>query len=261
MLIIVRKCRRFISSYIEEKINDFFDKNRAPDEIVNFNARTRNEWVAAKASKLPHGIRVLDAGAGECQYAPLFRHCNYKTQDFSHYAGTTSGVLSEEWKYGKIDYVSDITDIPAPDGSFDVVLCTEVLEHVPKPVETIKELARVLAPGGTLLLTAPLSSAVHQQPYHFYGGYSPFFYKKFMPEFGLVIKEIKPIGGLMKNVAQEVLRAGRVIEERAPETYSLFLKYILTCWLPKLFAAMDDKIFIEEFTVGYLVEAIKESGK
>lgn len=242
-------------------LNYLLKKLRAPDEVVNFNARTRNSWVAHKASRLKQGTRVLDAGAGECQYAPLFRHCEYKTQDFSQYAGTPSGTLSEEWNYGKIDYVCDIVKIPVPDASFDVVLCTEVLEHVPNPIETIKELARVLAPGGTLLLTAPLSSAIHQQPYHYYGGYSPFFYKKFLPDFGVDIIEITPVGGLMKHVAQEVSRVGRILEERAPEKLSLLLKLTLMCWLPKSLAKIDEDVFVEEFTVGYLVEAKKQVDK
>jgi len=238
-------------------LNKLLNKLLAPDEVVNFNARTRNAWVADKASKLKQGVRVLDAGAGECQYALHFQHCDYKTQDFSQYSGTPSGTLAEEWKYGKIDYVCDIVNIPVQDASFDVVLCTEVLEHVPRPIETIKELARVLVPDGILLLTAPLSSAIHQQPYHFYGGYSPYFYKTFLPEFGLDIKEIVPIGGLMKHVAQEVSRVGRILEKRAPEKFSKILKYTLMCWLPKFLAKIDDEVFVEEFTVGYMIEAKK----
>ncbi len=242
-------------------LNKLFEKQFAPDEVVNFNARARNAWVADKASKLKQGVKVLDAGAGECQYAPLFRHCDYKTQDFSQYSGTPSGILAEEWRYGKIDYVCDIVNIPVPDESFDVVLCTEVLEHVPRPIETIKELVRVLAANGTLLLTAPLSSGIHQQPYHYYGGYSPYFYNKFLPELGLDIIEIKPNGGLMKHVAQEVSRVGRVLEERAPEKLSILLKYSLMCWLPKLLAKIDEEVFIEEFTVGYMVEAKKANNE
>lgn len=238
-------------------LNKFFKKFQAPDEIVNFNARTRNAWVADKASKIKSGSNILDAGAGECQYAHLFRHCNYQTQDFSQYFGTASGILHEEWKYGKIDYVCDILNIAVEKDSFDVVLCTEVLEHVPKPIDAIHELARVLKPGGTLFLTAPLASGIHQSPYHFYGGFTTFFYKKFLNEANLEIIEIKPIGGLMKHVAQEIARVGRVLEERAPKKLSFLLKYIIECWLPKVLAKLDDDIFIEEFTVGYLIEAKK----
>ncbi len=82
--------------------------------------------------------------------------------------------------YAAIDYVCDITQIPVEPATFDVVLCTEVLEHHPEPINVVAELARVLKPGGVLLLTAPLGSGIHQEPYHFYGGYTPFWYRRFL---------------------------------------------------------------------------------
>jgi ubiquinone/menaquinone biosynthesis C-methylase UbiE len=242
---------------INNVVNKLIEKLHAPDEIVNFNARTRNEWVASKAKMIQPGCKVLDAGAGECQYSSLFRHCDYKTQDFAEYVGTESGPLIERWEYGKIDYVCDIVNIPVPDRFFDIVLCTEVLEHVPRPIEALQELSRVLAPGGTLLLTAPLASGLHQQPFHFYGGYSPNFYEKFMHEFGLEITELRPIGGLMRHVGQEVSRVGRILKGRAPDKLSMLKEYLLMCWLPRFLAKIDDDVFVEEFTVGYLVEAKK----
>ena len=51
--------------------------------------------------------------------------------------------------------VGNILDIPHPDGSFDVVLASEILEHVPEDVQAISELVRILAPGGTLAVTVP----------------------------------------------------------------------------------------------------------
>ncbi len=242
---------------IKSFIKKIIDKFQASDEIVNFNARARNEWIASKARFIPVGSRVLDAGAGECQYSSFFQHCDYKTQDFVEYLGNNSGPLAETWQYGKIDYVCDITRIPVPDESFDVVLCTEVLEHVPFPVDALRELSRILKSKGILIITAPLSSGLHQQPYHFYGGFSPHFYKKFMSEFGLEIKEMKPIGGLLKHVSQEILRTGRIIKERSPDKLSIWMYYIVMCQLPKFLSKLDNDIFIEEFTVGYLVEAIK----
>ncbi len=239
-------------------INKFFAFMSAPDEVVNFNARTRNEWIALKAASIAPGSRVLDAGAGECQYKNLFNHCDYKTQDFAEYTGMPSGMLAEKWKYGNIDYICDIAQIPVSDASFDAVICTEVLEHVPRPIAVLKELSRVLMPGGTLILTAPLSSGVHQQPFHYYGGYSPFFYKKFLSDYSLEIVELKPVGGLMKHVAQEISRVGRILQDRDSVNLSLFMRYILTCMLPKFLAKMDDDVFVEEFTVGYLVEARKK---
>ena len=51
--------------------------------------------------------------------------------------------------------VSDISNMPFQDGSYDSVICSEVLEHVPAPEESIKELIRVLKPGGVLALSVP----------------------------------------------------------------------------------------------------------
>ena len=136
---------------------------------LNFNQINRDEWVASKAKELPEGSTVLDAGAGSCRYRDLFKHCYYVTQDFCSYEGPSM-------RYGKIDYVCDITEIPVDDNSFDAILCTEVLEHVTEPIKAIQEFARILKPRGRLFLTAPLGSGIHMPPYHFYGGFSPYWY-------------------------------------------------------------------------------------
>ena len=227
------------------------------DHIANFGAYTRDAWVAQMAASLQPGSRVLDAGAGECRYRKLFSHCEYRTQDFARYRGTTTGVLADSWSYGQLDYACDITSIPVDDGYFDAVLCTEVLEHVPQPAAALNELSRVLAQQGRLFLTAPLGSGLHQQPFHFYGGYTPHFYTKFLPECGLQIREVRPIGGLLRNVAQETYRAGRVLGEKAPHTLSVLARFILTDWLPRYLAQLDATVPVEEFTVGYLVDAVK----
>jgi SAM-dependent methyltransferase len=49
----------------------------------------------------------------------------------------------------------DATAMPFPDGSFDVVIAAEVLEHVPADQRALAEISRVLAPGGTAAVTVP----------------------------------------------------------------------------------------------------------
>jgi 2-polyprenyl-6-hydroxyphenyl methylase/3-demethylubiquinone-9 3-methyltransferase len=51
--------------------------------------------------------------------------------------------------------VASILELPFADRSFDVVLCTEVIEHTPDPGRAVRELARMVRPGGTLVLTTP----------------------------------------------------------------------------------------------------------
>src|SRR3546814_15029687 len=51
------------------------------------------------------------------------------------------------------DVAADGALLPFPDQSFEAVICSEVLEHVPDPRLVLDEIARVLKPGGCLLLT------------------------------------------------------------------------------------------------------------
>lgn len=81
-----------------------------------------------------------------------------------------------------------------------------VLEHVPEPIKVIQEIARVLKPGGKLLLTAPLGSGIHQEPYHFYGGYTPYWYQKFLTRAGFLEIIVEPNGGFFRHYGQESWR-------------------------------------------------------
>src|SRR5262249_41023383 len=111
-------------------------------EWQEFNPRTRNEWIAGRARSVGPGSSVLDVGAGTDLYRDMFKHCTYETQDFAEY----DGYKGLEGQYAHIDHVSDITKIPVPDASFDVILCTEVLEHVPRPIDALREMARIAKP-------------------------------------------------------------------------------------------------------------------
>src|ERR1700689_1223401 len=109
-------------------------------EAEGFNSSSRDAWVADRARSTAPGSRVLDVGAGTAPYRDLFKHCQYETQDFAQY----NGYKGPEGQYAHIDYVSDITEIPVADATFDVILCTEVLEHVPRPIEALQEMARIM---------------------------------------------------------------------------------------------------------------------
>jgi ubiquinone/menaquinone biosynthesis C-methylase UbiE len=228
------------------------------DEIHNFNQTDRDAWVRAKAATIPSGARVLDVGAGTCPYRNFFAHCKYETHDFKKYEGVKLGNTSE---YGQIDYVSEIVAIPAPDNSFDAILCTEVLEHVPEPIEALREMARLVKPGGRLLITAPLGSGLHQLPFHFYGGYTPEWYRHFAKKFGLEVFGITPNGGFFKLLAQECARVAWTFpqHEHLHGKQGKFIRQLFGESLPRYLFALEEKHFIDQFTVGYHVELLKPS--
>jgi SAM-dependent methyltransferase len=131
--------------------------------------------------QLKAGMRVLDAGCGSGRHlcaafrtpgmevvgVDLNRADLYKAKGFlTLMAAETEG----RWLISR----ADVTKLPFRDGIFDVVVCSEVLEHVVENRTAVGELLRVLKPGGDLVVTVPrflpericwaLSSAYHREP-------------------------------------------------------------------------------------------------
>jgi SAM-dependent methyltransferase len=230
--------------------------------IYTFNQYYRDRWVALQACQVATGSRVLDIGAGSCPYRNLFAGCRYETHDL---ARLNADQLSGRSGYGSIDYVSDILAIPVPDASFDVILCTEVLEHVPEPILAVKEFSRILKPGGKLILTAPLGSGLHQEPYHFYSGFSPRWYRRYLAEAGFSRICIEANGGFFRYYGQESIRFALIL---APwrGIRNLFLAPLWFLSLPWLILVAPlaghllDRLDREKaFTVGYHVTALRSS--
>ena len=149
-------------------------------------------------------------GAGTAPYNKFLTHLNYISHDFGEYSGEKLGGGTE---YAAINIKSDITSIPLTSASIDYVICTEVLEHVPAPILALGEIARLLKKDGILILTAPMTGAIHQEPYHFYGGFSPYFFKYIATLFNLNLISLEAHGNYLRFLAQELSRLNGIYEE------------------------------------------------
>jgi SAM-dependent methyltransferase len=175
---------------------------------VNENEVNRNRWLKDTLRSIPSGFRILDAGAGELRNKLLCTHLVYVSQDACQYEGTgdAQGLQTGTWDTSKIDLVCDIVNIPEPEASFDVILCSEVFEHLPDALKALDEFSRLLKPGGKLILTAPFASFVHFAPYHYATGFSRYWYEYHLPTRDFEIRELTPNGDWFSYVKQEILR-------------------------------------------------------
>ena len=122
---------------------------------------------------------VLDVGCGTQPYRHLLNCTQYRGLELD---------TPENRKKKKCDFFYDGVYFPLPDGSFDSVFCTQVLEHVFTPELFVREIARVLKPGGKLLLTVPFVWDEHEQP-HDCARYSSFGLRALLERNGFEIIE------------------------------------------------------------------------
>lgn len=195
--------------------------------LNNLNETGRQAWLKRTLSQLPEGLRILDAGAGELKNRQWCSHLDYVSQDFCGYHGgeKAEGLNPKAWDTSRIDIMSDITDIPAPDSSFDAILCSEVLEHLPEPTRAIDEFHRLLKTGGVLILTAPFASLVHMAPYYYCTGFSRHWYEYNLTRRGFRINTLTPNGDYYALLRQEITRLGGLERQRRNWAWPLAYAY------------------------------------
>jgi 2-polyprenyl-6-hydroxyphenyl methylase/3-demethylubiquinone-9 3-methyltransferase len=119
-----------------------------------------------------HERRLLDAGCGTGLFSQAAARRGARVTSLD----VGPKLLAEVAKKCESELVvGDTTALPFDDGSFELIISTEVIEHTVDPRVAARELARVLAPGGTLLITTPnrvwhfsirLANAMRLRPYH-----------------------------------------------------------------------------------------------
>lgn len=133
---------------------EFFAKK---DQELSFNdprmARRRKTILAYLERSVPRGSMILDAGCGLGEVLADIPD-GYKLHGFDF---AKSNVEFTKRRLGdKADIKQgSIYEIPFPDASMDAVLCLEVLEHIEDDARGVRDIARVLKPGGVLIVAVP----------------------------------------------------------------------------------------------------------
>jgi ubiquinone/menaquinone biosynthesis C-methylase UbiE len=227
------------------------------------NKSVRDVWLEKCLSSIPQGLKILDAGAGESPYKRYCGHLDYYAQDFGKYDGygNKEGLQTESWDNSKLDIISDITNIPVENGSFDAIMCTEVLEHIPDPIKAIKEFGRILKPGGLLIVTAPISSLTHFAPFYFYNGFSKYFYEHYLKKNNFEVIELSYNGNYFEYIAQEIHRIPFMAKNYASFGGKIFNVIFRTLIIPLLmflaYCSSKDSSSHEMLAFGIYIKARK----
>ena len=229
--------------------------------IGTTNETVRKKWLKTTLERVSPGLRLLDAGAGELANKEFCGHLDYVSQDFCQYEGTgdNKGLQTGSWNTKKIDIIGDITNIPEADESFDVILCTEVFEHLPDPVKALEEFQRLLKKGGMLIVTAPFCSLTHFAPYHYSSGFNLYFYEYHLKRLGFKLSEVTRNGNFFEYLGQEIRRVPLVTDKYTSKKVSRIERFAMKIVLGMLERFSENDTSSDELLCyGYHVVAIKE---
>lgn len=187
---------------------------------------------------ISNGLIVGDLGCGDQPLRTLIEQKGAKYIGIDIVQNTQNNV----------DIIASITAIPLPDNYFDVIICTEVLEHVSDTYSAFKELKRLLKEDGIIILTCPFTYPLHEEPYD-YVRLTIHQIKKYAKDNGLKIKEIGKIGNEIEVlgtvwdnmwtrffVSKNILVKLVIVCLRLPINFiSLLLSFVLGKFLPKKF--------------------------
>jgi SAM-dependent methyltransferase len=199
---------------------------------VNSSRKYLAEFAQRAAESIPNDSRVLDAGAGDTPYKSYFKLARYHATD----------LRVVEKSYGQLSYICDLNNIPICSDYYDLVFCSQTLEHVPDPKTVIGELERVLKPGGHLWLTAPFYYEEHEAPYDYYR-YTQFGLRYTIINAGFHLESIEWLEGYFGALAYQLKLAAKALPMSPKEFGSSFYGWLL--FLPVGFI----KIFFAILTI------------
>lgn len=199
-----------------------------------------------KAAQQVQGGLLLDIGCGNRPYAPLFRTVTrYVGIDLPSH--TMVPRCADVWASG--------LELPFVSERFDIVLCAQVLEHVPRPWQLIQEAFRVLRAGGRFVLTAPQTWGLHEEPHDYYR-FTKYGLQYLLQSAGFELELLEARGGVFRMIGQTFLNF-YYLRNHMPRLTSRLRSFNTV--INTFFAYLDRRWLWEKDTLGYIVWAIRPS--
>lgn len=156
--------------------------------------RIREEALAERIKKYGRG-RLIDIGCGEKPYVIFTKGLVVQHLGIDH-----PGTFHEKTS---IDIFATAYHTSLADAVGDVVLSTAVLEHLEEPEAAIREMYRILKPGGHVILTAPFYWQIHESPRDFFR-FTRYGLEYLFTKTGFQIVEIYPLSGFLVTFSQQL---------------------------------------------------------
>ena len=184
---------------------------------------------------------ILDIGCGNKPYKSFFEHGKYIGLDLP--TSNSEGNCADIYGNG--------LELPFKRHTFDCVICTEVIEHVPDSTALLTQVHNVLANGGTLILSAPFFWPVHEEPLDFYR-FTEFGLCQLLKNNGFSVISIKKRGGFWSMVVMlfaEYIRSDNRVANTLGDLFFAGAQIVAR--------SVDSRFPSNRYALGWTVKALK----
>lgn len=218
---------------------------------VSIGSRLSADLIATFYDReLPRHARgkLLDLGCGK---VPLY----------AAYKDVISECVCVDWastghKNEYLDQECDLTlPLPFADGHFDTIVLSDVLEHIPTPEALCREIARVLAPSGKLIMNVPFYYWLHEEPHDYYR-YTEHALRRFIELAGLKLVILETTGGSPELLA-DVLAKHLARAPLVGKTLAAFVQWAMLRFVNTRLGRKASRSTSRKFPFGYFLIAEK----
>jgi len=215
-------------------------------------------WLAADLTAAFYGKYIPEHATGRlvdlgCGKVPLFEA--YRPYIIDNVCVDWGGTLH---KSPHLDYECDLNQsLPLPDAQFQTIILSDVLEHIAEPERLWREMARLLTPGGKVLMNVPFFYWLHETPHDYYR-YTEFALRRFAERAGFEVVVMETTGGtpeILADIAAKRLRSKALVGP----VLARLVQWLTAVYLKTPFGKRRSRKTGKAFPFGYFMVARKHA--